>query len=561
MSNLTINVSYDASVNSAPSGFTAAIANAVGYLESQFTDPISINIDVGYGEVGGTPLGAGALGESETFLSTGYGYSQIRNALAADATSSVDASAVASLTSTDPTGGGSFVVATAQAKALGLAGPGGSPDGYVGCSSSAPFDYSTVSRAVAGEYDFVGTALHEITEVMGRISDLGSGDYSVFDLFRYSAAGMHSLVGGQSAYFSVDGGATNLDKFNTNPSGDYGDWAATAGNDAFLAFSSPGVANLFSSADLKVMDVLGYDTVSAPVSPPPPVPGAADHIDAVVQNSTTGQVDYLQFQGATLTQSALFDYGIAGFNIVAHGDFNGDGHQDLVAQNPATGAVDFLFLDANAHLIGTALSNIAVPAIVGGGDFGGTIAGQSGPTLVSQLANGELDMLGFSNTGTLVSTDAIANTTGFGQAAGVGEGAASSQLFSGNGAGATDNVVLQLADGSLDAIGFSGTANNLQASASFLLPGSAGSPSVAAINQEAGGNTNQSLYDSAGQEQVQMISQLPDGHLDALYFGSGYNDPSQYGVMYASDLLNATFPGFHVVDAGAVAHGDLFPIA
>ena len=109
----------------------------------------------------------------------------------------------------------------------------------------------------------------------------------------------------------------------------------------------------------------------------------------------------------------MVDYGLgAGYKIVGHGDFNGDGHQDLVAQNSATGALDFLFLDANANLIGSALSSTALPQIVGDGNFG-SAAGQTGPTLVAQLANGELDMLGFNAAGGLIASDAISNTVGF----------------------------------------------------------------------------------------------------------------------------------------------------
>src|SRR5437899_11816297 len=97
-----IHVSFDTSVNGAPAGFQAAIDYAVSFLNSKFTDPTSVNIDVGYGEVGGTALDAGALGESSTYIRH-YSYAQVRSALAADARSSVHASTLASLPSADPT--------------------------------------------------------------------------------------------------------------------------------------------------------------------------------------------------------------------------------------------------------------------------------------------------------------------------------------------------------------------------------------------------------------------------------------------------------------------------
>jgi len=81
---LVFNITYDSSVSSAPAGFTTAIAAVVNYYTSVFYDPVTINIDVGWGEVAGQALASGALGESETNLGV-FGYSQVKTALAADA--------------------------------------------------------------------------------------------------------------------------------------------------------------------------------------------------------------------------------------------------------------------------------------------------------------------------------------------------------------------------------------------------------------------------------------------------------------------------------------------
>src|SRR3954454_584431 len=74
---LVFNITYDSSVSSAPAGFTSAIAAVVSYYTSVFNDPITINIDVGWGEVAGQTLAPGALGKSETNLGV-YSYSQVR---------------------------------------------------------------------------------------------------------------------------------------------------------------------------------------------------------------------------------------------------------------------------------------------------------------------------------------------------------------------------------------------------------------------------------------------------------------------------------------------------
>ena len=85
---------------------------------THFSDPVTININVGYCEVGVQTLGSGALGESIYYLDY-FNYSQIRNALVADAKSANDTTAIGTLPSADPTNDGTFWATTAQAKAIG----------------------------------------------------------------------------------------------------------------------------------------------------------------------------------------------------------------------------------------------------------------------------------------------------------------------------------------------------------------------------------------------------------------------------------------------------------
>ena len=58
---MIVNVTYDTSVNGAPAGFKSAITYVVNFLQSNFTDPVTINVAVGWGEVDGQTVG---LGES-----------------------------------------------------------------------------------------------------------------------------------------------------------------------------------------------------------------------------------------------------------------------------------------------------------------------------------------------------------------------------------------------------------------------------------------------------------------------------------------------------------------
>ena len=266
---MNLNLIYDSSTSSAPAGFLTAMNYVVSWLDSTFTNPVTVNINVGWGEVHGQALVPGALGESITSSSQLYSYSQILNALIANnAKSATDITADASLAAADPTNGGGLRIGDADAKALGLLpATSATIDGWVGFDSAPGiFTFDPNNRAVSGLYDFIGVAFHEITEVMGRIAGLSSFGYSVMDLFRYSAPGARQLTGGQAAYFSIDGGTTDLADYNTNSKGDFGDWASTAGHDAFLAFFSSGVLNAFTSTDVALMDAIGWNTV-APIAP------------------------------------------------------------------------------------------------------------------------------------------------------------------------------------------------------------------------------------------------------------------------------------------------------
>src|SRR5262249_40273170 len=102
------------------------------------------------------------------------------------------------------------------------------------------------------------------TEVMGRAMGQSPGHYTELDLFHFSAPGVRTFSGTTTGYFSADNGNTNLNNFNTNTAGDFGDWASSAGHDAFNAFIGTGVVEAISAADLKVMDVLGWDQVTGP---------------------------------------------------------------------------------------------------------------------------------------------------------------------------------------------------------------------------------------------------------------------------------------------------------
>ena len=265
---LEINLIWDASVRTAAnaSAIEAAVVAAAKIFTSTFSNAVVLNIAVGLGEVdgGSLPTGAVASSENNVYLES---YSAVANALG-----TADAALMASgqmshtaISGTTALSAGSFLVTSAEAKVLGLSTGLFSVDGYIGLAAGSSLFYGS-GKIASTQYDAVGAAAHEISEVMGRISLAGEAlapyahAYSTLDLFRYVSAG-HLDVTPAAAYLSLNGGASNLDAFNGSLSvGDYGDWATSTATktDAFDAVGAQGVLYTVSATDLLEVAALGY---------------------------------------------------------------------------------------------------------------------------------------------------------------------------------------------------------------------------------------------------------------------------------------------------------------
>lgn len=271
--------------------------------ESVFTDPISVNLDVGF-----SSLGAGILGSTSS-TSLVAPYSMIRDALNADQSSIYDQSAHAHLQTSDtlefltndPQGNYIFdqdgsnnnfylSVNKANLKALGLVGEDLSADGAVTFSSDFSFDFDPSDGIEPGFFDFVAVSVHEIGHALGFVSGVDSVDYfsgngpgtgqiedfnpfaifTVLDLFRFSqdslslAPGILDLAfqdAGQ--YFSLDAGITNLAQFSTGRYNGDGQQASHWKDNLNLGLLDPtlssGQLGIISELDLLALDVIGYD--------------------------------------------------------------------------------------------------------------------------------------------------------------------------------------------------------------------------------------------------------------------------------------------------------------
>jgi hypothetical protein len=108
--------------------------------------------------------------------------------------------------------------------------------------------------------------MHELSEVMGRVSLLGirrdqpqvsDGHYAPLDFFRYSAPGQE-MLSDSPGYFSINGGYTNLGTYNPPALwADPGDFFLTT-NDSFGS-RSPGIPSTLSGVDVAEMAAIGFN--------------------------------------------------------------------------------------------------------------------------------------------------------------------------------------------------------------------------------------------------------------------------------------------------------------
>jgi hypothetical protein len=299
----TCDPSIDAPTCAALNGTSAGVYNVAGIYDGLFGSSLSANIYITYGSTG--------LGQSSTNF-TPVSYTDYYNALAAR---TADPVALASLgSSVDPLGSqsnGYVDISPALATALDITDNGANTagleaDGMTNCTLGTSGCYNGVITITNGGgfyfpsapgaaappapsslVDFYSVVEHETDEVLGTISCIGTSggapydqcnpgftDASAADLFRYSAAGVRSFLDtaeGTSAYFSIDGGVTDIADYNNSPNGeDYGDWLPVypylvqddeGSPDVTLDISTDvGVnSNAYPQPEVAVLDAVGFD--------------------------------------------------------------------------------------------------------------------------------------------------------------------------------------------------------------------------------------------------------------------------------------------------------------
>ena len=275
---MTIDVTYG-------SGVTPAMQTAFNDVIAAYDAAFSNNITLQVGLVGQN-AGSSYLGESTTATAdvsyatwysamSSYDVSGLSNPTFSQAYSTLPASSALGTTN-------SVVVRAANLSALGFnIDLGGSPnigsgvglDGIIYINTSLSVAIPSGGTIPSGSYDLISVLEHELDEVMGIGSGLTDGTYpntpEAYDYFRYSAPGTRSFSTSGSAYFSIDGGTTDLANFNQSGVGDYNDWAnGSCPSQNPLpqnASSCPNqVTTLMKNAttpdpEMLALDALGYD--------------------------------------------------------------------------------------------------------------------------------------------------------------------------------------------------------------------------------------------------------------------------------------------------------------
>ena len=264
---LTFNITYDTSVTGSTNSaqIQSAFGAATQIIQNLYTNSSTVNITVYWGPFGPFVSGIG-LGASSTSFYGPFTYSTLTNALRSQSNTLWDVSALASLPASDPIAANAWRIPRSEIKALGLASSIGTTandttqDGSIGFATNVNYTFDPANRAIASKYDFISVALHEISEVMGRVYFDLSTRYVPYDLFRFTNNGARCFdPNATNVFFSVDNGATSLRAFYTNQSlGDIQDWKSSGAADSFDAFISSGKKGALSYADLLSLDVIGY---------------------------------------------------------------------------------------------------------------------------------------------------------------------------------------------------------------------------------------------------------------------------------------------------------------
>jgi hypothetical protein len=190
-------------------------------------------------------------------------------------------------------------------------GSSGCYSGVVEISNEYTFDYPTSPSDSESGLDFFSIVEHETDENLGTISCIGTEtntavpydqcnpagtDASPADLFRYASSGVRSFLttaNGTPAYFSTDGGVTDIADYNNTPNdADYGDWLVNFNDLKVQDFeASYGTIDITTDggSEIDVLDAVGFN-LSTPEPGTVGLLGAGLAIVAAIRVASTRRV-------------------------------------------------------------------------------------------------------------------------------------------------------------------------------------------------------------------------------------------------------------------------------
>jgi hypothetical protein len=326
---------FPGGLESLPKAWLDPLRQAQTILERDLTDDVTVNIQIGYGEVTEQPKGLlpGKVmtvttgGEAGPWFGLLDNYSDLITTLRAhDPANTDDIAAYKSLSATGPAGHDQIEVSRAQAKTLGLLRADDVIDGSAG--------FATLEN-LKGQQLSVGLALHELTHALGRAAFQASGfttngvtpAIGIEDLFRFSKEGTYEFNNIKGAYLSYDFGKTPLARFDSGPLGDHdpGDFIGITPDDPFNR--DVGLSNDLSPFDITLMGVIGYTVPLALTPPPEQVTSRHVEIDITrVLQIVTGDyslipwnTDNTDFYGKIFINGVEHDFGVD--NPTSEADF------------------------------------------------------------------------------------------------------------------------------------------------------------------------------------------------------------------------------------------------
>lgn len=326
---LVITPIFEPSWSSAPAGATAVVNNVISEYESDFINPVTLNIQFGWGDINGSALPANAIGANNFPSFPMYSLAQttalMLGAVPLQPGNLALAVGASHLPATYPNPGGADTFFVSDAEYLALTGTPQNADpvqaftGYGTLKGTGfSWDFSGATPA-AGHLDFTSTVEHEIAHAMGRADyAFASGKpghappfLTPLDFYKYAPGTKKLDPKFSNTAFSIDGGVREL-KLGTagifDKTSDSSDWknkGTCGGSDSFDACLNTGVWATVGPVDMTEMEALGWNP-SAPCTfecindwaPHPSV--RATSLTAVLKGDVVSKIDVAATQNNPL---------------------------------------------------------------------------------------------------------------------------------------------------------------------------------------------------------------------------------------------------------------------